>query len=72
VAEWQRASLPAPDKQPFTPHPQLEWAHLDEEYDEVVLGETDSKLKRVPIMSGRKPFADALKKEFPGKRFGVA
>ena len=36
-------------------------------YDEVVLGESDSKLKRVPIMSGRQPFADALKKEFPGR-----
>ncbi|XP_066955486.1 all-trans-retinol 13,14-reductase-like [Macrobrachium rosenbergii] len=50
---------------------QLEWARLEDDFDEVVFAEKDKELRRYPVYSGKRNWAKSLKKHFPNEAASI-
>ncbi|XP_064109904.1 all-trans-retinol 13,14-reductase-like [Macrobrachium nipponense] len=50
---------------------QLEWAPLEDDFDEVVFAEKDKELRRYPVYSGKEKWAASLKKHFPDEEDNI-
>ncbi|XP_064108967.1 LOW QUALITY PROTEIN: all-trans-retinol 13,14-reductase-like [Macrobrachium nipponense] len=50
---------------------QLDWAPLEDDFDEVVFAEKDKELRRYPVYSGKEKWAASLKKHFPDEEDNI-